>query len=154
VPGGNELVLVDSTGTQPLVPSAPGIEWAQPRFAPDGVTIAAVRVHGGWHDIVLLNREGALLREVTDDPAIDVMPAFSPDGRLLVWSREVDGTPQIAGLALGEDGTTVRTGGFVQPLRRVDPDGAATYDRRTADFRRRVLEAMTAGGAAVEEQAA
>ncbi len=108
VPGGNELVLVDSAGTQPLVPSAPGIEWAQPRFAPDGVTIAAVRVHGGWHDIVLLNREGALLREVTDDPAIDVMPAFSPDGRLLVWSREVDGTPQIAGLPLGEDGTTVR----------------------------------------------
>lgn len=108
VPGGNELVIDDSSGMRTLVARAPQTEWAQPRFAPDGGTIAAVRVRGGWHDIVLLNREGALLREVTNDPAMDVMPAFSPGGGLLVWSREVHGTPQIVGLPLGQDGTTVR----------------------------------------------
>jgi hypothetical protein len=110
VPGGTALVLLESDG-RPGDPSAlrtiarseDGVEWASPRFAPDGRRIAAVRVRGGWHDIVLLSREGGEVRAVTGDSVPDLMPAFSPDGRWLVWSREVQGTPQIVGLRLDAD---------------------------------------------------
>lgn len=102
VPGGNELVRWDTTGLRTVVPGAAGVEWAHPRVAPDGRVIAAARVLDGRHDIVLLSSAGEIVREITRDAALDQMPAFSPDGRLLVWSREVRGTPQIVGVPVGE----------------------------------------------------
>ncbi len=105
VPGGNELARVSPDGrVTTLVAAAPGIEWAGPRFAPDGRSLAVVRVKDGWRDIVLLSPDGDVTSEVTADPVMDRDPAFSPDGRWLFWSRDVDNTPQVVGLALDTTG--------------------------------------------------
>ena len=81
-----------------------GVEWAEPRFSPDGGFIGVTRVVNGRHDIVLLSPAGELVRELTHDVAVDRDPAFSPDGAWLFWSREVLGVPEIVGVALGAGG--------------------------------------------------
>ncbi|MEK6610974.1 MAG: hypothetical protein AABZ35_08640 [Gemmatimonadota bacterium] len=105
VPGGNELVRRDSAGLHAVARNTEGVEWAGPRFSPDGRTIAATRVVNGRHDIVLLSLAGDVLIDVTRDPTMDRDPAFSPDGRWLFWSREVRGVPQIVGVALDAGGS-------------------------------------------------
>ncbi len=115
VPGGSELVLIDGSSIGPgsgvvfrdtydprlkvIAPAQPGIEYATPRFGGRD-TIAVVRVHGGWHDLRLLDRTGRVLRDITGDSIPDLMPAFTPDHSVLVWSRELDGVPQIVGVHL------------------------------------------------------
>ncbi|HEY2805788.1 MAG TPA: hypothetical protein VGI92_08020 [Gemmatimonadales bacterium] len=116
VPGGSEIVLIEPEAgarggaavirggydarLKVIAPSQIGVEYATPRFGgPD--TIAVVRVHGGWHDIRLIDRSGGTLRDITADSVPDIMPAFSPDGAWLTWSRG-DDTPQIVGIALRE----------------------------------------------------
>jgi hypothetical protein len=101
------LVTVSAAGAvRELVAAEAGVEWAAPRLSPDGRTVAAVRIARGRHDILLLDRDGRITRALSDDSALDVAPAFSPDGRWLVWSREEPGAaPQIVGVSLDGDGT-------------------------------------------------
>ncbi len=116
VPGGTELaeatLAADGVAWRTLVPAADGVDWADPRVAPDGRTVAAVMVRDGRHDVVLLDRDGRLVRRVTDDAAFDLAPAFLPDGSALVWAREVDGLSQLV----------------VAPLSGADTGGARSSD--------------------------
>lgn len=122
VAGSSQLVQTTAFPTSPTSPTSltsltsltPGIEWAGPRFNATGRLIAAVRVERGWHDIVLLDRAGTQVRQLTRDSVADLMPAFTPDGRWLVWSREVDGVPQIVGVHLLEDGSTTEAAQFTR----------------------------------------
>ncbi len=117
VAGGSEVVLIggadgaasDAPGRIRVVAAGePGVEYASPRFDETGETIVVVRVEGGWHDLRLIDRAGVTVRDLTHDSVPDLHPAFSPDGRWLTWSREVDGRPQIVGLRLHEGGAAVR----------------------------------------------
>ncbi len=94
VHGGSELVLLEHGETRVLGAPSGGVEWAQPRFAPDGRTIAVVRVQAGVHDVVLVDRAGAQ-RSLTADLDVDRMPAFADAGRTVIWSREEGGVPVI-----------------------------------------------------------
>jgi hypothetical protein len=98
---GTELVLVRGGEASVLAPAGAGVEWAQPRFAPGGERIAAVRVVNGRRDIVLLNRDGGAPEAVTSDDEADIMPAWS-DAALpaLLWVREVNGRPAIVRMNL------------------------------------------------------
>ncbi len=117
VPGGNELVLIPSTAggmvaeadVRVIGPRSAGVEYATPRFDGSGQRIAVVRVEGGWHDIVVLGRDGGLIRQVTRDSVIDLHPAFTPEGGAIVWSREVAGVPQIVALDLATGTARVLT---------------------------------------------
>ncbi len=99
VPGGTELAEATDDGGgltwRTLRPAVPGVDWADPRVAPDGRSVAVVQVTGGRHDIVLLGRDGRLVAELTRDAAGDLAPAFLPDGSALAWTRDVDGLAQI-----------------------------------------------------------
>ena len=92
--GTTGLAVTDSV-TRALTPEEPGVEWAQPRFSPDGRTIAAVRQQGGRPQIVLLDRSGTVRRVVTDDSALCRTPSFSPDGAWLFWSGDRSGRAQL-----------------------------------------------------------
>jgi hypothetical protein len=105
--GRTDLVRVELPGGEvtPLVPSNDTLLWALPRVSPDGRWIAASRWRPGAHyDVVVLDAgSGALVREVTDDRAVDLAPAWGPDGWLL-WGSDRSGVPNIYGVQLDGSG--------------------------------------------------
>jgi TolB protein len=89
------------TGKDRMIASGRGVTIGG-SFSPDGQRIAISREESkGNSDIVLLDRNGAVIDRVTDDEAIDVSPTWSPDGRRLAYCSSRGGSPQIYVLDLG-----------------------------------------------------
>jgi hypothetical protein len=134
--GSNRLVWVDlETGVvRPLTDFDPEELWSYPRWSPDGRWIAASRWRpGAYYDVVLLDPEGELLWEVTDERGIDNAPAWGPEGRWLLWSSDRSGIPNLYAVELdqetGKPGpmrqiTNFLTGGAFPS---VDPQGRWIY---------------------------
>ena len=133
--GTNGLVRVDlRTGAlADIVAPAPDTYWAWPAVSPDGGWIAASRWTEGRHDVVILDGSGRVAHEVTRDRALDSAPAWTADGRHLVWSSDRTGIPNILAVEVdartGAPGpprmlTNVRTGAAFPS---VDPAGDWLY---------------------------
>lgn len=87
------IARVDDDGTlgprRTLVPSARFEQAYTPRFSPDGKTIAySVWTEGGYRDIRLVDVATGRFENVTHDRAIDLEPAWSPDGKTLYFSSD------------------------------------------------------------------
>ena len=77
---------------------------SQPTWSWDGQRLAFVRREGDNKDIYTVNPDGSNLTRLTDDPAADVSPAWTPDNRLLfrslqsgewaIYSMNADGSDQ------------------------------------------------------------
>jgi len=96
--GTNRLVLVglESGEVQPLNDYDPLTHWAYPRWSPNGKWIAVSRwLPGAFFNLVILDREGRVVHEVTRDRAVDTSPSWSPDGRWLLWSSDQSGIPNL-----------------------------------------------------------
>jgi Tol biopolymer transport system component len=110
--GTNGLARVELPGgaVTTLAAPAPDVHWAFPRVSPDGRWIAATRWHvGAYEDIVVLDaRSGHEVQRVTRDRALDFAPAWSPDGRWLVWTSDRTGIMNILGADV--DPSTGRVG--------------------------------------------
>jgi hypothetical protein len=125
--GTNRLVLVGPEGGEPvpLTPFDAGVHWAYPRWSPDGARIAASRWRGAGFDIVVLDREGRLEREVVADGALNLAPAWAPDGRWLLFGSDRTGIANLYAFDLAGDRglrqvTNVVGGAFFPD---VSPDG-------------------------------
>lgn len=120
-------VIAGRDGAEPreLVPASLDVQWAFPRWSPDGTRIAIDRWRaGGYHDVVIIDPAGRVVTQVTDDRAVDMAAAWSPDGRYLLFSSDRTGIANLYAWD-GRDGrlmqvTNVVTGAF-QP--DVSPDG-------------------------------
>ncbi|MEZ4415244.1 MAG: BamA/TamA family outer membrane protein [Gemmatimonadota bacterium] len=134
--GGNRLVRVDrSTGTvTPLSAAGPDELWTEPRFSPDGRWLAAGRwLPGARLDVVVMDGDGRVVAEATNDRARDDAPTWSADGRWLVWASDRTGIPNIVAAtfdpATGQVGSPLRmthtAGGFRYP--GLAPDGQWLY---------------------------
>lgn len=134
--GVNALVAVDlgSGRVRPLVPQDPDLLWAYPRWSPDGRWLAVIRRRpGAWTELVIL--DGRLLtspdRPVSDslpahavvlaDRGMHTTPAWSPDGRWLLWSSDRSG---ISNLMAAEVFPSGQTG----PLRQITSTLGAALD--------------------------
>jgi Tol biopolymer transport system component len=75
---------------------------AQPAYSPDGRTIAFHGVANQQYDIFLLDLDTGEVANLTDDPAYDASPTFSPDGTKLVYTSNMGASGKLVGLALSE----------------------------------------------------
>ena len=65
------------------------------KASPDGQFIAATVETAGNSNIILLDRNGNVIRNLTDSPGIEVSPAWSPDSKQLVFVSDRSGSPQL-----------------------------------------------------------
>lgn len=126
---GSELAVVglDGGGPRTVVAARPGFEWSGPRWRPDGGALAAARLApGGWLDVVVVDPESGDVQELTHDRAKDVEPAWTPDGRCVVFRSDRDGVSNLYALRLEDRAllrvTNVLGGAFA-------PDVAPAGDR-------------------------
>ncbi len=95
-----------------------------PRFSPDGSVIALSVWRGGTRDLWLYTPDGQPLQRLTLDMASDRDPAWSPDGRFLLFTSDRSGVPNIYAWERATGRlfrvTNVRTGAFGAT---VHPDG-------------------------------
>jgi hypothetical protein len=80
----------------PLTDFDQRVNWERPRWSPSGEMIAAEMTERGHVlDVVVVDRAGGILWQVTRDDAADVTPAWSPDGRHLIWASDRDGLSDL-----------------------------------------------------------
>lgn len=110
-----QLFLRDTAGNVHQLTS--GMDVADPRLSPDGTLVAfdaAEPATGGGtqRDLWLVHTDGTGLRRLTDTPANETDPTFSPDGSHIAYACDQTGTSQIYTLALtGGPATQLTTGG-------------------------------------------
>jgi Tol biopolymer transport system component/DNA-binding winged helix-turn-helix (wHTH) protein len=149
--GSDEIWVCDGDGDNPIrLSSFHGPLAGSPSWSPDGKRIVFDCRPEGNADIYVVSAEGGQPRRLTTDPAEDIVPSWSRDGRwiyftsnrnadggsgrLQIWKMPADG---------GEAVQMTRQGGF-EPME--SPDGRWLYftqDRGSSSIRRM----PTAGGA-------
>jgi hypothetical protein len=114
--GTNRLVLLDGEGelTAVLAEGQPHVQWAFPRWSPDGTRlVAARRIHGQGSGIVVLEL-AAVPGEATlqvvgqevihQDRALHTTPTWSPDGAWIIWSGDRDGAMNLLAREVDPEG--------------------------------------------------
>jgi hypothetical protein len=120
----NALVVLEEGGEpRTLVAPAEDVHWASPRWSPAGDRIAAARMTtGGGYGLVLLDTTGSVERELTADRALDLTPAWSPDGRFVLFSSDRTGIPNLHAVDVQTGAllqvTSVVTGAFQPDVSR------------------------------------
>jgi hypothetical protein len=90
------------------------VHWTMPRVSPDGKWIAVTRwTPGAFTDVVVLDTQGRERLVLTHDRAMDLAPAWTSDGKTLLWASDRTGIENI--LAADVDPGT----GMVGPIRMV-----------------------------------
>jgi Tol biopolymer transport system component len=118
------LELADGTIAIGLIPAAGGpftplrsLAWPRsdprPRVSPDGRFVAFSEGAAGTHDIQVLKLEGRTVYRITDHPADDVQPLWSPDGGHIVFISTRFGQTALWSVAV-KDGQAVGEAGRVR----------------------------------------
>ncbi|MBU8898427.1 amidohydrolase family protein [Corallococcus sp. M34] len=116
-PSGDELVfdLLGDLYTLPMAggearPLTSGVAWdMQPRYSPDGKSIAFTSDRGGGDNIWVMNRDGSNARAVTHETfRLLNSPTWSPDGQFIVARKHFTGRRS---LGAGEMWMYHRSGG-------------------------------------------
>ena len=95
-PGSGSVRKLTSHGTLNVTPAA----------GPGGV-VAATLNKDNDQEIYLFDRQGNIKKRLTQNPGIDISPAFSPDGRQIAFASSRGGNPQIY-IMSGEGGQARR----------------------------------------------
>jgi hypothetical protein len=96
-PATTRLVRLSSDGRTlvPLTPTSIDVQWADPRWSPDGSRIAAVKQSRGRSEIAIIGSDGKMIDSFGATHAINSSPSWSPDGTHIYFSSERGGSPQI-----------------------------------------------------------
>ncbi len=79
--------LVDSDGLN-RVQLTKNADIRAPAVSPDGGTVAYISKLSGNYDIWTMDADGSNNVRLTDDPADELTPAWSPDGKSIIYSSE------------------------------------------------------------------
>lgn len=120
-----------------------------PTWSRDGSWVGFSSTRSGQSEIYRMRPDGMQVERLTDDPAEDTDPAFSPDGRSLAFiSDRTDGAPRLH--IMDADGSNVRIvpGGPGTEHRGPEwsPDGARLVLQVTTESGEYVYVATPAGG--------
>lgn len=128
IPASTRLVRVSKNGTsiRTLAEGSLDTQWSDPRWSPEGARIAAVRLHRGRSEIVILDSAGRELSTIAGSTAITASPVWSPDGRYIYFSSELSGASQLYTASLESQPEQIRrltsvVTGIFQP--DISPDG-------------------------------
>lgn len=129
---GSQLSLLDTTTreTRPLTPAESELQFSNPRFSPDGRSVAVSVWKQGQRDLYLYDLNGKMLRQLTNDAALDLEPTFSADGKSLVFSSDRNGIFNLYRLDLASgksEATSHVFTGLFEPARRGDAWYAKHY---------------------------
>ena len=96
-PATTRLVRLSRDGRTlvPITSTSIDVQWADPRWSPDGSRIAAVKQSRGRSEIAILDSDGKIIDSFGATHAINSSPSWSPDGRRVYFSSERSGSPQI-----------------------------------------------------------
>jgi hypothetical protein len=129
VPGGAEgtrsLVWVDRHGHEEPITAAAPRAYTYPRLSPDGTRLA-LDIHDQENDLWIWDLARQTLTRLTDAPALDMYPVWTPDGRRIVFaSTRGGGTSNLYWQAADRTGTVERltTSPNEQVPTSISPDG-------------------------------
>jgi eukaryotic-like serine/threonine-protein kinase len=80
----SRLVKVDKTGQVEVLPAEPRL-YSDPRVSADGRYVAT-HLQGDENDVWVVSVERGTLTRLSFNPGEDETPAFSPDGRMVMWA--------------------------------------------------------------------
>jgi len=107
--GTDNLYVYDRTNKRGyyLTHSSEYTQFSNPRYSPDGSRIVVSRHdNNGNRDIVLYDKTGNEITKVTNDPALDNNPVWSPDGRSVYFESDKSGISNIYRYDVGSMTTT------------------------------------------------
>lgn len=112
-----------------LVPSAEYEQAFTPRFSPDGAWVAyGTWTRGGYRDIRLVEVASGRFFTISHDRATDQQPTWSADGKLVLYTSDRTGIPNVYAFDRERHElwqvTNVRTGAYMP---EVTPDGKTLY---------------------------
>ena len=102
-----------------------------PRYSPDGRSIAFSSDRSGSHNIWIMDRQGAGLRNVTPSPGNIYKAVWSPDGRRIYAGAGDDGVPSaVMAFELTGGRQMLVSGGGVVNAAATEPDGTGLLIER------------------------
>jgi dipeptidyl aminopeptidase/acylaminoacyl peptidase len=103
-----------------------GQSGGNPRWSPDGGSVAFESLVNGQWDVYRVNHDGGRLLRLTSDPAEDAMPSWSRDGRWIYFTSTRGGARDVWKMPAG-GGAAVRlnVSGGAGPVE--SPDGKWLY---------------------------
>ncbi len=112
VPGGEaeaqrSLVWVTRDGREEPLTAAPPRAYAIPRLSPDGTRVA-LDIRDQQQDIWIWDLARQTLTRLTDAPAGDLIPVWTPDSRRVIFASARAGQPNLFWQAANNTGTAER----------------------------------------------
>ena len=138
LPGGanagvnRSLVWVTRQGHEDPIAAAPPRAYTQPRLSPDGTRVA-VSINDQQNDIWIYDLARQMLTRLTDAPATDQYPVWTPDSRRIIFASTRAGAYNLFWQAADNTGTVERltTSPYAQFPISISPDGTRLIVRET-----------------------